>query len=153
MSQEITQECRNQAIRYLGRREHSRKELQHKLCGKGFDADLVAALLDSLEKERLLSDARYAEAYIYSRSQKGYGPQRIQQELGERGVDERLVTQLFSDMEVDWQGIASRTRKKKFGSHGFDSWEEKSKQMRFLQYRGFTLEQINRALAENGQFE
>jgi len=148
MSQESTQECRNQAIRLLSRREHSRKELQHKLYGKGFEDDLVSDLLDALEKERLLSDARYAEAYIFSRSQKGYGPQRIQRELGERGVDEGMVSHLLSDMDVDWMEIAAKVRKKKFGSGVPDRWEDKARQIRFLQYRGFTQEQINRALTE-----
>ena len=150
MSQESSQECRNQAIRLLSRREHSRKELQHKLYGKGFEDGLVSDLLDALEKERLLSDARYAEAYIFSRSQKGYGPQRIQRELGERGVDEGMVSRLLSDMDVDWMEIAVRVRKKKFGSGVPDRWEDKARQIRFLQYRGFTQEQINRALTENG---
>ena len=134
----------------LSRREHSRKELQHKLYGKGFEDGLVSDLLDALEKERLLSDARYAEAYIFSRSQKGYGPQRIQRELGERGVDEGMVSRLLSDMDVDWMEIAARVRKKKFGSGVPNRWEDKARQIRFLQYRGFTQEQINRALTENG---
>lgn len=47
------------------------------------------------------------------------------------------------DMEDDWRSRIKRVRDKKFGDQPPESAQEKAKQWRFLQYRGFTSEQIN----------
>ena len=95
-----------------------------------------------LGAEGLQSDRRYAENYIRMRSGKGYGPQKIRVELGERGISTDLIDNALSDSEIDWREQAERVRSKKFGVECPQDWNERSRQMRFLQYRGFTTEQI-----------
>lgn len=60
----------NQALRYLSLREHSRFELKAKLKNKGFCPEDLEEILNSLEKEGLLSDERYAKNYLASRLRK-----------------------------------------------------------------------------------
>ncbi|NOQ89833.1 MAG: hypothetical protein GQ549_02695 [Gammaproteobacteria bacterium] len=131
------------AVRLLSRREHSAEELRQKLVKREFEADEIANALLELKQGDWQSDERYAEAYIRSRQLKGFGPVRIASELRERGVDELIVDHyLLADDDVWWQTIVHEYQKKYHGSR-FEDYQEKAKRMRFLQYRGFSLDQIH----------
>ncbi len=92
-------------------------------------------------------DDRYAEIYIRSRAARGYGPRRIEQELKSRGVDQALVRSALNGAELDWDELARDTRRKKFRGRPADA-QERAKQMRFLEYRGFDAAQIRQALIQ-----
>ena len=128
----------------LARREHSGQELQVKLAARGFAPEAVGEVLAGLKSAGMQDDARYAEAYTRSRVAKGYGPLRISRELGERGLAEELVRQVFTAMDPDWGEHIRAVRQKKFGLQAPMDFREQARQSRFLQYRGFTSEQIRR---------
>ncbi len=137
--------CRKKAMDYLARREHCRAELVLKLSAKDYDTAEICETLDKLEAENLLSDARFAEAYLGARVNRGFGPQKISNELMQKGVSDSLIQLTIETCAPDWIGLANQQQKKKFGNLPTD-FIEKAKQARFLQYRGFTFEQINRVL-------
>ena len=65
----------------------------------------------------------------------------------------RTAAQLQADIETaldaaaeDWVAVARETRRKRFGAAGPADFHERARQARFLQYRGFTSEQIRAAL-------
>lgn len=134
------------AVELLARREHSARELARKLYTRGCDPAVVEAVLARLKVERLQSDARYAEVYLRQRSEKGYGPQRIRAELQERGVDERLISEAMrraeDEGEVDWFERAASVYARKFGGCPVEDQKDRARRQRFLQYRGFSHEQI-----------
>ena len=133
----------------MARREHSRRELAFKLAQREFDDAEIAAVLDALEAERLLSDARFAEAYVHAREARGFGPMRIRAELKERGVDDALIEEhLDQDREVV-EARAREQHRKKFGSRSPESYNERARQARFLQGRGFPNEIIWRVVGES----
>lgn len=139
--------CRKAAMDYLARREHSRLELTRKLASKEFTQSEISSTLDQLEQDQLLNDARFAEAYTQSRVNRGYGPVRIRQELQERGVAAGITDQVLEVWSGEWSGLAAKQQQKKFKNKAKD-FTERSKQARFLQYRGFTAEQIWRILGD-----
>ena len=132
----------------LARREHSRLELQRKLRLKGFNEEQIEAVLEDVVAQGLQSDRRYAESYIRFRSHKGYGPQRIRLELKERGVDATLVDEQIQIAETDWFEMVVQVKQKKFGTQAPADMQAKAKVMRYLQYRGFSNEQIRYALGD-----
>ena len=129
----------------LGRREHSTRELRVKLCQRGFEPALVETTLDRLEAEGLLSDARFAEAFLHSRAKRGQGPVRIHAELAQRGVGPDVIDNLTSE-GYDWCLLAAKARVKKFGSGAPRNYTDRSRQARFLTYRGFSADQVKAAL-------
>lgn len=130
---------RQRALNLLARREHSRAELAHKLAPYG-EADEVAALLDVLEQENLLSNSRYVEMLAHARAGK-HGSLRLKADLREKGVAESEMTEaLESARSQDW--AAARTVwQKKFGELASDP-AGRAKQYRFLASRGFPAEVI-----------
>ncbi|PFG08072.1 regulatory protein RecX [Marinobacter sp. LV10MA510-1] len=138
--------ARSVALRLLARREHSRLELTRKLLQRQLPKSVIETVLDDYEEQDWLSDERFAEAYARQRIEAGYGLLRITGELNQRGVVENADTLQAMSLQ-DWSDQAVRLRRKRFGLsdlHG--QLEERLRQMRFLQRRGFTQEQINAAM-------
>jgi regulatory protein len=134
------------ALRLLARREHSALELRRKLTARHHDPAIVDAVLAGLAGEGLLSERRYVDAYLRDRYQRGYGPLRIRAELRERGIDDGLTEQALAALAAAWVESAARQRIKRFGPGLPADYPEQARQMRFLQQRGFTGEQIRAAL-------
>ncbi len=130
----------------LARREHSRLELYQKLKKKKFEPNIINAELDKLSDEGLQSDERFAEAFLRSRIDKGKGPNIILSELLQRGVDELLVSNVLESIsEGQWCEVAYETMNKKLGNESELDYDKQLKLMKFLNNRGFTRSQIERA--------
>ena len=139
-----TKDLRLGAMNILARREHSRKEVRDKLLKKLDPAtELLDAVLDQLVADDLLSDQRFSEAFVRWRVGKGQGPVRIRMELRERGVDGDAV---LRECDVDWFALVVEVAHKRFGESPATDPKQRAKRMRFLQYRGFTGEQVRAAL-------
>lgn len=134
---ETPQAIRRSAMDLLARREHSRSELSRKLRQRGAPSGLAEVELDKLEEDGLLSDERFCEAYVHARSQRGYGPVRLREELRQRGVADHLIDAILGDAAYDWNELAGRTFEKRFPEGRATDMNERSKQLRFMQYRGF----------------
>ena len=141
--------ARKKAMDFLARREYGRQELVDKLVGGGFDPDTARAAVERLAAEGLQDDRRFAAGLVQSRIGQGKGPVRIRQELGERGIDGGLIEAALADCGEDWTDLARRVRRRKFGAALPPDFPAKARQMRFLQYRGFTPDQIQVAVAPN----
>lgn len=140
MSQQ-QQEIKLKAMDLLARREHSRAELQRKLVAKGFAIADIQTVIDELAGQNLQSDARFTESYIRSRMNSGFGPLKIQYELRTKGIN----TEINSNDEI-WFQIAKAAWQKKFNNNVAKDLQTQAKQIRFLQHKGFTNEQIKCAL-------
>jgi regulatory protein len=139
-------EARKKAMDYLARREYGRTELSAKLVSAGFDESTALSAVERLTSEGLQDDRRFVDNFIQSRVLKGKGPVRIRLELGQRGLHETLIDEVLDERDEDWRSLARTIRQRKFGPDRPRDFREKARQMRFLQYRGFTHDQIHAAL-------
>ena len=121
------------------RREHSKLELFKKLQLKGYDDDIINSSISKLVEQNYQSDDRFAEDFIQMRFNQGKGPVKIALELKMRGIN------TFDLSTFDWFQLAKEIRQKKFGDVSSLDYKETAKQKRFLQSRGFNLDQINQA--------
>lgn len=138
--------AKNCAMNLLARREHSSRELKNKLLKREFATEQIEEAVTTLQQEGLQSDARFAEAYVHMRTHRGYGPYRIRMELEERGISDQLIGQYLQEQDVAWQQCLVDAWRKKFRGRYPSEAAEYKKQMDFLQYRGFSLKQINMLL-------
>jgi regulatory protein len=133
------------AATLLARRDFCSIELGAKLSAQGFEPDSVRSALEQLIERRYLDDERYARQFVAIRAERGHGPLRIRRDLAELGLQAALIdAQLESHGE--WPELARRVLSRRFGPQPPRSWPVKARQMRFLQYRGFSNDQIRCAL-------
>ena len=137
---------RAKALSLLARREHSAQELKTKLLQRGYESTAVMAVLSSLEGERLLSDERFVREFVAARVRRGSGPLKIREELRGRGVTGEFVEDVLTDLKSGAAAGAEAARRKRFGAAHPKDMRERARQARFLQQRGFAMEDIRKAL-------
>ncbi len=137
MDEVKSSDIRRAAMDLLARREHSKRELRQKLLLRFSNSHLIDQEIERLCEEHLQSDSRYAEAYLYSRAQRLYGPSRIRAEMRERGIDDEIIASAFLHADIDWQANLRKLEVSKFGLKSPANLQEKARRMRFIQYRGF----------------
>ena len=142
MAENPIKNIRLKAMDFLARREYSHKELKQKLFERFSDSTEIEQVLDGLIKDGLQSDARFADSFFRLRVNAGYGPNYIRAELRQRGIDEALVAEVFSEQGVDWIEAARQVFDKKFSGVDLSDQKARAKCMRFMQYKGFTFDQI-----------
>lgn len=133
--------ARAHALRVLGRREHSARELEHKLGHAGLAREAAAEVVQELGEGGWQSDARYAGLLTRSRISQGYGPLRITAELSARGVDEGLIRAALKEADCDWTALILSVYERRYKQPAETSKEHASR-YRFLAARGFTSGQI-----------
>ena len=132
------------ACKLLMRREYSEGELRRKLITKWPDSDEVDTVIEQLLEDGLLSDDRFAVAFIRSRIARLQGPRKIRAELSRRLVPEAIAEHNIEQAEIDWRDLAAQwlRRQKEFP----DDYEVRAKYYRRLVNRGFTHDQAMDAL-------
>ena len=131
---------------FLSVREHSVAELRTKLAARGHAPDDIEGTLEALAKRGLLSDQRFASAFLRSRRERGQGPLKIRSQLMQRGVGDKVIEATLAASEVDWDECASAARRRRFGVALPSDRAELAQQARFLRGRGFSSGQVARAL-------
>ena len=142
----MANELRQQAIRLLARREHTRVELARKLSGLGTTEEIDAVLAD-MEASQLQSDNRTAESYLRSNASR-LGASRLRHTLKTRGVAPEMI-----DEQMAQAGLPDEIERARAAwSRKFDTAPANPKewalQARFLQSRGFAGDVVRRLLKQ-----
>ena len=109
----------------------------------------MARVLDELEANNWLSDRRFAESYVADHRRRE-GAVKLAHALRQRGINDELISEVLSALNTrhdDSEVARARTVwRKKFATPP-GSQQERAKQMRFLQGRGFSIDTIRQAMS------
>lgn len=90
------------AIRYLGYRSRSQKEMITYLEGKGFDRDLIDETMEKLEGYGYIDDSAFARDWVAGRmSSKPMGRAMIKRELIFKGVEDEVIEEHLGRISQD----------------------------------------------------
>ena len=151
--QTTTPSLKARALRLLAMREHSRAELERKLSRvrkpgqEPPDAVVLAALLDELQVLGLLDEQRFAESLMRRRQVK-YGSQRIERELRTHGLTADAIMPLMAQQPEELARALLILRKRY--PEAPSGAQERARQQRFLQARGFSSEVIRQVMKQRG---
>jgi regulatory protein len=102
-SDERLQPALELALAFLNRRERSEQELRRQLERKGVAADTADACVQLLIENGYLDDARFALMFVNDKRElEGWGSERIQRGLAERGIDRELIASALARHEREW---------------------------------------------------
>lgn len=135
------------AVAILARRDHSRAELAAKLRRRLTDDDDPAEIdrvLDALERDKLLSDDRYAGSVTRAGAAR-FGDARIRFDLKSAGVKAETVDHAVAALEGTELDRARSIWRRRYGVLP-QSAQERGRQARFLQSRGFSMDTIRKVL-------
>ena len=137
-------DLRARALRLLARREHSRAELRRKLGPHVEEGVDLEALLDDFTRRGWLSEERFVEQTVRAKARK-FGPLKIAHHLREKGIGEEGIAEALEQSKAGELEALEAVWRSRFGRPPADA-AEKSRQVRFLQGRGFALESIMKLL-------
>ena len=142
----MSNELRQQAIKLLARREHTRVELARKLAGLGTQEEIDAVLAD-MEASQLQSDDRTAENYLRSNASR-LGASRLRHTLKTRGVAPELIDEQLAQADLPEEIERARAAWGRKFSAAPANPKEWARQARFMQSRGFASDIIRKLLKE-----
>ena len=121
----------NKAFKLLAQREYSAYELEQKLKYKGYKKEDIKDALTKLKDEGVQNDLRFSEAFVRVRIAQGKGRVLIEKQLHMHKIFD------YNLSRHDFKTLAYLVLIKKYGKTTPKDYKQKSKQMRFLQMRGF----------------
>jgi regulatory protein len=129
-------DVRAAALRLLARREYARAELELRLSRRGAEPAEIARVLDALERDGYLSDARYARMVVMHKAGR-YGKRAIAHALRGHGVDPDAARQALDALQgADELSEARALVARRFTEPPRDE-RERARRIRFLMARGY----------------
>lgn len=140
------------ALRYLGIRLRSRREILDYLKRKDCDPGDIEAALERLEGLELVDDMKFAHAWIADRmAVRPRSRMRLSQELAAKGVARDVVDTALQELEPDAEVATLRAlieRKKR--SSGY---KDEKKLLGYLQRQGYRWSLIQEAMQETREVD
>ncbi len=144
--------AKDQILRYLEIRPHSRKELWMKTVRKGFSSEAINAALDDLEKVNLIDDEQFARQFIDNElKMRPCGRRLLQEKLFNKGVSAEIFNPILEEAfeeHSEEELIEQITRKFLKKQRNVSDDKRNQKLVRHLQGKGFSWELINWVLYE-----
>jgi regulatory protein len=137
---------RSRALALLSRRDRTRAELESRLAPLAQSPAVLAAVLDELTAQSLLSDARFVESRSHALARR-YGSLRVRQSLMQSGADGALVEAALQELRPAELERARALLRQRFSTPATTPLE-RARRQRFLQARGFSFDIISRAVRQ-----
>jgi regulatory protein len=142
--------ARDLAVKYLGLKPRTRKQMADYLAGKEIDERVVAATVAWLSESHYLDDEQFARSWVEGRMRsKPRGTMMLRWELKQKGLDADDIQQAieeFGGEDVQLEA-AVRLLEKKVGRKILEfTREEQGKLAQFLARKGFTSGVVYEAL-------
>lgn len=148
----LDRKCLNTALRLLGRRDHSRRELARKLTQRGFEASQIVLVIAECERLNYLDDKKFCRLYTMQLRRKGYGVLRIEQMLKQKGLPLEYVKDCLDRHCGNNEQLndcrKALAKKLKIDSRSQHIHEHKLRLYRFLFNRGFASSTVREVLTD-----
>lgn len=143
---EVRQDCFDHALRLVGGRRQSERELRQKLNRREYGANVVDGVVADCKRLGYLDDAAYALGRAKdSAVMKLHGRQRAVAELLAKGIDRPLAESAAADAYEDVDPIAAATKlaeKRRASLARLDRPAAERRLAGFLQRRGFDFDTV-----------
>jgi regulatory protein len=152
LEQDAPYRARERALRLLGLRDRSRREIELRLRQAGFEAGVIAETVEWLAGLSYMDDRRFAAAYAAEKRRGGWGPRRIETELAAKGVERRVIAEALAPLEQAETGsggdvdlaLEQTVRRRFAGQFAVDPEAAERRLAGFLARRGYDWDTIGR---------
>lgn len=149
---EITKEkATERLVALCNRSEQCESDLINKMINWRLSLAIRNEILESLRRQRLVDNSRFAKAYVGDKARFAYwGPQKIRIELIKRKIPSQLITEALKSVDASiWKnGLihCAETKAKCLDLKGEESWENQQKLYRYLLSRGFSSSSVSKVV-------
>jgi regulatory protein len=150
----MSDDIRAYALRLLGQRSYTTRNLRQKLLRKEFPAEETESLIERLAENGLLDDRKFALSFARSRlTTSSASPRRVRQLLMQKGINSAIadeaVAEVLVEEEIDTAAALKRVASKKFATMaGLERDVIRRRLSGFLARRGYDLDEIRSVVAD-----
>lgn len=127
----------NSAIRFLGYRPRSTREIEEHLAKKEFAPDVIGYAVETLTAAGYLDDVAFARAWVENRSRfRPRGAHALRYELRQKGIGDRIIDDALAKLDEEaaaWDAVQPKLDRWR----GLDRQALQQKIVAFLNRRGF----------------
>ena len=148
----ITESETKRACEYLlsliSAKMYSKNELKTKLKNKGYESEVIENAIHKLEECGYINDEDYARLYAQSAGLKS--ARQIQQKLFQKGINCEIVQNAVNECKIQGEEDKIRQISAKYMRNREKSAENLQKLKRYLFSKGFSYDDINKIVGEDG---
>lgn len=147
--------ARDYALKVIGFKDRTEKEIREKLTQKGYDEIIIEDETEFLKSYGFIDDSRYAERFTHDAINiKKWGKARIKTELLRKGIDREIIENTIENIfsELDDDRIFTEMQKR-FKNSDFSNMKERTRIFNFYLRRGFSPDEIKGAMNRMCSFE
>ncbi|MEO1449725.1 MAG: regulatory protein RecX [Bacteroidota bacterium] len=145
-------EVLDKIYRYCVYQDRCRQEVEKKLKTLGANPLRIPGIIQHLEAERFLDEARFANSFVRGKfTYKRWGKNKLTYELRQKGVSEDLIeAALIEEIDQEHYEITARKliERKARQLNATSIVDVRDKLVRFMQQKGFEWETIELSLRE-----
>jgi regulatory protein len=137
---------------WCNKAERCSGDLRGKMKRLGASEEIVQRIIVQLRTRNFFDDTRFAHAYAHDKSTFGkWGIQKIRLYLRSKGIEHSIIQDALSrlDESETTENIQTLAERKWPSIKGKSPYERKAKLMQYLLRKGFTGDQINRAMKDS----
>ena len=143
--------AKRQALRLIGYKLRSEKELRQKLIENEFEPRIIDNVIDHLRSLGIIDDRKFAQAFVHDkRLRRPSGKRLLSQHLRLKGVAQSIIEEVLSqnlsdvDERHEAYELAKKILKKYQGSRrSLEREKQKQQLMQYLARRGFSWDTIS----------
>lgn len=140
MNIDLLKKAKKKMTTYCAYRERAESEARDKLVSLGLSQDEVDHLVEELQRDDFLNEARFAKSFAGGKFRmKKWGKLKIKRELKNRGISDELIDQGLEEIEGQaYLETLEELARKKFEQYkGEDLYNQKIKVARYLTVKGY----------------
>lgn len=146
LNENIFIKARDKALKLLGYRARSKKEIVDKLKND-YSEDIINRVLDLLEKYDYINDEKFATMYSKEKFKlKGWSKKRIAFELRLKGVNNDIISKVLEESEFDTTSVIEKLLIKRLKGKTNIDYKEKQKQFNYLVSKGYEFDEIQEVI-------
>lgn len=133
------------------RSEQCSYEIRLKLRKWGVEQQTAQKILNQLKEQRFVDDVRYAHAYVRDKTMFArWGEKKIRMGLAAKRIDREIIAEAMSEHSEDIvkTNLETLLRSKARNMHDADSYESRTKLLRFAAGRGYPVSLAMKVLDE-----
>lgn len=141
----------HRALSLVAKREYNSHTLSVKLSQVGAPPAHIDEVIQQFLEKRWIDESRYCELFMRAQLNKGHGLMRIKQDAQQKGIAQDVLNKALGTLEIDWFQLAREAYNKRFLNKPVADIKDKQKRIRYLQYRGFSMEETLSAMQESDE--
>ncbi len=146
ISENIFIKARDKALKLLGLRARSRKEIEDKLK-TDYSQFVIDRVVSLLEKYDYINDENFAKIFSKEKFKlKGWSKKRIAFELRNKGISNEIIEKTLNECDFDTSSVINKLLEKRLKGKKDIDYKEKQKQFNYLLSKGYDFDEVKEAI-------